>query len=207
MDRRDRQRRERPAERTGATVVAEGIEAEHHIGAAVAMGARFGQGWRFRHPELQPPLSPPRTRTQLAPRTTTPASADLTPVEVIERTRQLRVASKENLLAISLHLENEARGLGERAVLLGTFQTSEHFTASTHRRYEEIARGAAFVAAFGVGMDAEPAAGVRGAALSDNDDLRGEWSSPWSHPTSSACSPPATSATTVATASAGSSSR
>ena len=162
------------AERTGAAVIAEGIEAEDHVGAAVAMGARFGQGWRFGHPELPPP-TPPRARTQLGPRTTTPDPAGLTPVEVIERTRELRVASKENLLAISHHLENEARALGERAVLLGTFQTSEQFTPATCRRYEEIARGAAFVAAFGVGMDADPAPGVRGADLSDNDDLRGEW--------------------------------
>lgn len=162
------------AERTGATVIAEGIEADRHAGAAVAMGARFGQGWRFGHPEPPPP-PPARALADLGGRTRPIEPSGLTPVAVIERSKELRVASKENLLAISRHLENEARALGETAVLLGTFQTSDHFTPDTRRRYEEIARSAALVAAFGVGMGAEPAPGVRGAAFSDNDDLVGEW--------------------------------
>ena len=162
------------AERTGAAVIAEGIEGEQHTGAAVAMGARYGQGWRFGHPQ-PPPLPALAALSELGDRTAAIDPSGLTPVEVIERNRELRVTSKENLLAISHHLENEAKALGETAVLLGTFQTSDHFTPDTGRRYEEIAQSAALVAAFGAGMGVEPAPGVRGAALADNDDLLGEW--------------------------------
>src|SRR5918997_5912954 len=38
------------AERTGALVLAEGIESDHHLMRARALGARYGQGWRFGRP-------------------------------------------------------------------------------------------------------------------------------------------------------------
>lgn len=38
------------AERSGATVVAEGVETEHDVVNALALGARWGQGWLFGRP-------------------------------------------------------------------------------------------------------------------------------------------------------------
>lgn len=38
------------AERTGATVIAEGVETEQDVASAVALGARWGQGWLFGRP-------------------------------------------------------------------------------------------------------------------------------------------------------------
>jgi len=40
----------------------------------------------------------------------------------------------------------------------------------------ELAEHLAFVAALGIGMEAEPAPGVRGATLADDDALTDEWS-------------------------------
>jgi EAL domain-containing protein (putative c-di-GMP-specific phosphodiesterase class I) len=37
-------------ERTGATVLAEGIESRHHTAIALSMGATLGQGWKFGRP-------------------------------------------------------------------------------------------------------------------------------------------------------------
>ncbi|MEV4416092.1 EAL domain-containing protein [Catellatospora sp. NPDC049609] len=59
--------------RTGAVILAEGIETPHHLTTAQAMGASLGQGWLFGHPgplpgQLTPPGSTP-------PRTTDPATA------------------------------------------------------------------------------------------------------------------------------------
>ncbi len=43
------------AERTGALVLAEGIENDQHRRTALALGARYGQGWMFGRPgELEP---------------------------------------------------------------------------------------------------------------------------------------------------------
>src|ERR1700761_6484302 len=38
------------AERSGATILAEGIETERHLERALAMGAKLGQGWLFGRP-------------------------------------------------------------------------------------------------------------------------------------------------------------
>jgi DICT domain-containing protein len=90
--------------------------------------------------------------------------------------RATRRADKRLLLSISLHLEHQAAALGETGVILSAFQGAERFTPLTRRRYTLLGADAAFVAALGVGMDPEPAPGVRGAALAPDDPLLREWS-------------------------------
>ena len=46
------------AERTGAVVVAEGIETDRHHAAALAMGATLGQGYHYGRPDLVLQLPP-----------------------------------------------------------------------------------------------------------------------------------------------------
>src|ERR1700761_2702287 len=47
------------AERTGALILAEGIETEDHLRRALALGASYGQGWLFGRPgELRPDHHP-----------------------------------------------------------------------------------------------------------------------------------------------------
>jgi DICT domain-containing protein len=90
--------------------------------------------------------------------------------------RAVGEATKGLLLPMSHHLEERARRIGEGAVILSAFQHARHFTPKTLRRYEGLARRASLVAAFGVGLPAEPVHGVRGAELDDDDALAGEWS-------------------------------
>jgi DICT domain-containing protein len=90
--------------------------------------------------------------------------------------RPTRPGGKRLLLALSMQLEQQAMALGSGAVVISAFQSAERFTARTRRRYTALAADAAFVGALGVGMEAEPAPGVRGATLSDDDPLLGEWS-------------------------------
>jgi len=161
-------------ERTGAVVLAEGVEDERHLTTATAMGATLAQGWMFGRPEPLPAelstdgpeidlLSHPRRH---------PGD---TPVEVVRGNRRLRRATKRHLLSVSRHLEDQAATLGEAAVLLSGFQTGGRFAPSTRRRYGDIARTAAFVGAFGVEMGSDPEPGVRGAAVADDDPLVDEW--------------------------------
>lgn len=79
--------------------------------------------------------------------------------------------------ADTAHVLHAVRAEAERsgAVVLATFQDRRFFTARIRRRYERLARDAALVGALGVGMPSEPGECVRGAALSPDDGLAGEW--------------------------------
>jgi DICT domain-containing protein len=74
-----------------------------------------------------------------------------------------------------MHLEALAADGSEPAVLLACFQEAKHFTPATARRYARIAGHSPLVAALGVGLTDEPIPGVRGACLSEDDPLHGEW--------------------------------
>jgi EAL domain-containing protein (putative c-di-GMP-specific phosphodiesterase class I) len=162
------------AERTGALVLAEGIETEAHRQTALALGARYGQGWLFGRPE---PLRPhgqaiadaiPRRRRRAR-------RAHHSPFEVVTQDRATRRGNKRLLLALSRQIEEQALGLGDAGVVLSTFQQAEYFTPPTAALYARMADTSALVAALGVGLAQAPAQGVRGVALDDQDPLRGEW--------------------------------
>ncbi len=164
------------AESTGAVVLAEGIETEEHLSTAMAMGATLGQGWLFGRPgALDAPQAPPARPIALVG--TPPAvSTEVSPFEVVRAPRDVRRGDKRLLIALSLQLEHQAAALGESALIVSAFQSDERFTELTRRRYTMLGADAAFVAALGVGMDPEPAPGVRGASLEEGDPLTGEWS-------------------------------
>jgi hypothetical protein len=162
-------------ERSGASIVAEGIETEGHLVAARALGATLGQGWLLGRPGPLPdpvPLmgaAPPIIHADAAP-------VARTPFELVAPRREVRRSDKGLLLAMSLHLERQAERVGPGAIVLSAFQDAEHFTPKTLRRYERLAKSSSFVVALGVGMPARPAAGVRGARIDPDDPLSGEWS-------------------------------
>jgi EAL domain-containing protein (putative c-di-GMP-specific phosphodiesterase class I) len=164
------------AERTGALILAEGIETEDHLRRALALGASYGQGWLFGRPgelerddDLASPIFPRRrTNTTMLPR-------ERTPFEIVSAKRPTRRADKRLLLELSLSLERQSVKEGSTAIVISSFQEAAYFTAGTAERYSALAEDAALVAALGVGMDREPAPGVRGMQLCAEEDLRDEW--------------------------------
>jgi diguanylate cyclase (GGDEF)-like protein/PAS domain S-box-containing protein len=161
-------------ERTGALILAEGIETEAHVSVARTLGATLGQGWLFGRPG---PLEVARPTGRLRRRTVTVGEREGdTPFAVVAAEREIGEASKRLLLPMSHHLEQRALRIGEGAVILSAFQEARHFTPATFRRYEALARRASLVAAFGIGLGEEPVHGVRGAELDPEDALAGEWS-------------------------------
>ncbi|MCW2995010.1 MAG: diguanylate cyclase, partial [Conexibacter sp.] len=161
-------------ERTGAQILAEGIENDEHVAVARSLGATLGQGWSFGRPgPLVPPLPTARVRRQTV---TAPELPGTTPFAVVEAARETAEATKRLLLPMSHHLEHRAMRIGEGAVILSAFQEARHFTKATVRRYEALARRSSLVAAFGVGLSEEPVHGVRGARIEADDPLAGEWS-------------------------------
>lgn len=161
------------AERTGALVVAEGIETDEHAERARAMGASIGQGWLYGRPGPLPdhrlePSSP-------IPIAGNPVEDCPTPFRCIEGHRPLRRGSKGLLLEISRELERQAESLGHNAVLISTFQHARYFTAPQAELYGKLSQSLAFVGALGEEIPSAPALGVRGSNLRADDQLTREW--------------------------------
>ncbi|HEX3737726.1 MAG TPA: EAL domain-containing protein [Solirubrobacterales bacterium] len=164
------------AERTGALILAEGIETEDHLRRALALGASYGQGWLFGRPgKLSADRHPLGSTFPLRRQAGTATPGFRTPFEIVAAKRSLRRADKRLLLELSRSMERQVVNQASAAVVISTFQEASYFTPATARRYAALAGDAALVAAIGVGMEAEPAPGVRGLHIDTADALRGEW--------------------------------
>jgi len=162
------------AERTGATVLAEGIETERQTEHARALGATLGQGFLFGRPSAEP------DRTAVADValpifTGALPYAARTPFELASARRPVRRGDQRLLLAISRELELQASRRRGTSLVISTFQHLERFTPRTQSIYEELASELAFVAVLAADMPPEPAPGVRGAPISADDPLLGSW--------------------------------
>jgi hypothetical protein len=159
------------AERSGATVLAEGIETQSHLEQARALGATLGQGWYFSRPG---PLDAYPAPIRPVPLLAVPAEQVDTPFELLDPTK-VRKGTKGMLLALSRHIEQQGRTLQTPPVVLAAFQDSARFTKATASRYRVLAQRCPLVVALGAGMPSSPAPRVRGADLALGDGLRGEW--------------------------------
>jgi diguanylate cyclase (GGDEF)-like protein/PAS domain S-box-containing protein len=163
------------AERTGALVLAEGIEDEAHLAMAHALGATLGQGWHFGRPALTADPARPVGRLQRPSSGPLAGDAETSPFGCLPAGTQLRTAPKALLIELSKHLERQAMRLGETCVVAATFQEARHFTPATKLRYRDLVARTGFVCALGADLPVEPLPGVRGADLAAADPVRGEW--------------------------------
>jgi EAL domain-containing protein (putative c-di-GMP-specific phosphodiesterase class I) len=159
------------AERTGATVLAEGIETKRDLSQALALGATLGQGWHLGRPA---PLRQYEPVCRPVPRGPGMPPLPTTPFDLLDP-HQLRIGTKDVLLGISHHIEQQGVRLATPPVILSAFQAAASFTAATADRYQHLARRCPLVVALATGLTHEPAPGVRGADLATDDPLRHEW--------------------------------
>jgi EAL domain-containing protein (putative c-di-GMP-specific phosphodiesterase class I) len=161
------------AERTGATILAEGIESDHQLEVAQAMGATLGQGWYFGKPEASP-SPPPAPSYPLELLRWEDIAEPSTPFGAV---RERRVSQgKEQLLApLSRHLEYLGLDAMDPIVLLACFQNADRFGEPTRHRYEQLAKRGVFTAVLGRDMPSKPGLGIRGANLEPSDPIGSEW--------------------------------
>jgi hypothetical protein len=161
------------AEQTGAAVLAEGIESDHHLNVAQAMGASLGQGWYFGVPEPAPvPPAAPGHPLDLLP--AVEPAALTTPFDAV-RDRRLSRGTEPLLRPLSRHLEYRGLDATDPTVLLACFQDADRFGESTRHRYEQIAKRGVFTAVLGRDMPTEPGPGIRGARIDPSDPITSEW--------------------------------
>ena len=164
------------AERTGALVLAEGIETDAHLFRAAAVGAQLGQGWLFGRPGPLPVSVPEALDAEVPVIHPAPLlHARATPFSHVAEQRPCRRGDKKLLLRLSRQLEAQAAEIGHEAVVLACFQHERFFTEAQAEGYRKLAERVAFVGVFGEGLDAQPAEGVRGADLRGHSELGREW--------------------------------
>jgi hypothetical protein len=139
----------RQAHRTGALILAEGIETEAHLNAARALGATLGQGWRWGRPAPQP-LPMPLMRLDL-PHVATPVPVADTPFDTAQRRLSGVAADRTEVEAARRDVEDHASRVPEPKVLLATLAVGEYPTGG--RRYQRLATRTAITGLFGPQLD------------------------------------------------------
>lgn len=164
------------AERTGAVVLAEGVETEQHRVTARALGATYGQGWLFGRPVAEVPNAAALTGITFPGDPAVTLSPSGTPYEVVAPMRTPRLSNRALLVQMSIFLESRALASGDSAVVLSTFQHHRNFTPATRRRYRAVAETAGLVAVYMAGdAEIERESRIRVAQIGPTDPLLDEW--------------------------------
>jgi EAL domain-containing protein (putative c-di-GMP-specific phosphodiesterase class I) len=162
------------AERTGATVLAEGIETEAQAQYARALGATLGQGFLFGRPSPQPARVAP-TGIPLPIYTAAMPYTWRTPFELASAHRTVRHGTIALLGAISRELERQAAVSNRTSLLISGFPGVDHWMSQMSEVYQDLANELAYVAVLAVGMPPEPTPGIKGVNIHEDDPISGTW--------------------------------
>jgi EAL domain-containing protein (putative c-di-GMP-specific phosphodiesterase class I) len=140
------------AERTGAVVVAEGIETENDLTTAPALGARWGQGWLFGRPG---PLTAIAGRPLQPGARLRPARPDLylpsgTPFTVAAMGDHIRACDQRTIDELTEYLVSVATSSGSHIVVLAAYPNQAAVEAWLPR-LAMVANTATFVGIVGPG--------------------------------------------------------
>lgn len=160
-------------ERTGAPILAEGIETDEHLEKALAYGATLGQGYRFGYPGELTPLS--EVTEWPASGLEPGVSTSMSNFEVATRGLTTRVARKRTLLELSNHLERLAFSADSPPIVLTTVQRNSNFRGATLARYTALAEKSPLVVVFGEGVPSDVGPRIRGVSLEPGDPMSLEW--------------------------------
>ena len=161
-----------------AVVIAQGIDSELHRRRALGLAAEYGMGRLYSAPvsiraatqsdsEIEP--------LSLRPRTGVPNGPDATPFALASEGRRRTRSFKRLLVSMSKLLETNAVGAGPETIVLGTFQSAEHFTPTSRTRWAQLAEQVAYTGVYGVGIDPYVDSAVHHAPLDPDDPIVDEW--------------------------------
>lgn len=159
-------------ERTGAVILAEGVETDEHLERALAVGATLGQGYRFGSAAPLPPSTPASWSLPTNPRQQ--AIAD-SPFDAVRGHAPVRTVRRSTVVALSHHIERLARPGFDAPILLAALQHKKFFSDSMRDRYRRIAERSVLVAVFGEQVPWVLGPGIRGVPVDSEDPLCNEW--------------------------------
>lgn len=160
-------------ERTGALILAEGIETDEHLEQAIAYGATMGQGYRFGRPGALD--TAPDTSGVPAWRSTVAPSVARSIFGMAAPGLTTRVVRKRTLLELSRHIERLAETAESAPIVLTTVQKHSNFNRETRQRYTTLAERSPLILVFGVGIPDDLTPRVRWVDIAADDPLSSEW--------------------------------
>lgn len=161
-------------ERTGTTILAEGIETDEHLEQALAYGATLGQGYRFGHPGA---LGTAQRRSGLPqlPVPTGQRETSMTPFELATADGGARTVRKRTLIELSRHIERLAAAAESPPIVLFTLQRHDNFRGQTRRNYTALAKKSPLVVAYAVNASDELDSLLRWVDIGADDPMALEW--------------------------------
>jgi EAL domain-containing protein (putative c-di-GMP-specific phosphodiesterase class I) len=162
------------AERSGAAVIAEGIETEEQAEYARALGATLGQGFLYGRP-ARVPVTMPTAEIPLPIFMASMPYTWRTPFELASAHRKVRRGTIDLLASISRELEGQAALRSRSSLLISSFPGVDRAMAQMEEVYTKLARDLAFAAVLGIGMPPEPTPGLKGINIHEDDPVSGTW--------------------------------
>ncbi|MDG4822724.1 EAL domain-containing protein [Asanoa sp. WMMD1127] len=160
------------AARSGAQILAEGIEDEHHLQIARSLGATLAQGYHFGVPGPLP-TSVPTTSVELV-RVTPRMVPEATPFEMLSQTDPTNPITEALLTAMTGHIENQALHTDDSAILVVNLADARNLDDEARLRYGYITTRGVEVYVLGRDVPVAPAGRVRGVPLAADDPLAHE---------------------------------
>ena len=161
-------------ERTGATILAEGIETDEHLEQALAYGATLGQGYRFGPPGALGAVDRNSGLLQLPPSTGQPETS-MTPFELATVHGGARTMRKRTLIELSRHLERLASAAESPPIVLFTLQQYGNYRGQTRKNFTALAKRSPLVVAFAVNAAEELDSALRWVDIGADDAMALEW--------------------------------
>lgn len=164
-------------ERTGAVILAEGVDSDEHVDLVEAVGARFVTGPRYGDtvPDPEPLASP--AEDPVANHHLESPGGNGTPFTIAQgRLRRDPVVLTFSQLRAQLRVMlDRAAALGRSTVVLGGLGEQQELSPQGLERLRDASRQCGFMAMFSGGFDELPVPGIRCAPLDSSDALRTEY--------------------------------
>ena len=147
-------------ERTGATILAEGVETERHHEVIRALGAPLAQGWLYGKP-TDHPTPAHEHEAHMSHLADLALEEARSPFEVLGR-RKISRAPADVLLALAHEIFHHGLHLLPPALVVMLVPRPELLTPHALRVLSQLARRGIVAGLIGAGVPPEPAPGVRG---------------------------------------------
>lgn len=163
----------RQADRTGALILAEGVETATDLAAARDAGAVFGQGWHWGCPERLPRLFP-STRIDL-PKLAAPVAHSASPFETAGRYLPGTRVHRDSVATARHSVEVHAAQVPEPKTLLATFPNGEEPAGTAADHYAGMGAHAVITGLFGPALPTSVDVRRRVWTIQTTDFLAMEW--------------------------------